>query len=329
MKKRPEVVIDNGGSWGMGFSFPAAERTSPTLIIHSPERYRKLSKTRRDEKYLGCITIPDNVRLTRDLEAVRFADVLVMVVPSHLYRAEWERVKRYVNPRTAILSLSKGLEEGTGCRMSQIITEDCPKLKNQVAVLSGPTFAKDVAKGEFTQVDLASANYKLAERLKGLFETTNFKINTTDDVPGVEAGGTIKTVLSMAEGMADGLNLSAVFRGALACWELDEMKQFVVALGGRSKTSNGASGLGDLRASSTPASRNWEEGCWVGKLGQEQGVPFVFSANKTVEGLHAAKVIPDVADKLGIQVPICSFVRDVFYNKLDPRQGFEDLKKAF
>ena len=281
---------------------------------------------RENKRYLPDVTFPDNLTVCPDLDdclnGVR--DVLV-VVPSHGLRDTLARIKPMLGPDSRVCWATKGFELSTGKLPHQVAAEvlgsDIP-----VAVLSGPTFAKEVGAGLPTAMTIASSDAKFAQDLARAISSDNFRAYTSDDIIGVEVGGAVKNALAIGAGMSDGLGFGANTRIALINRGLVELMRLGVALGAKKETFMGLAGMGDLVLTCTDdLSRNRRMGLALaaGKSVEETQKEI----GQVVEGVKAARAVHEVAEKLGIEMPIVNQVYRILYEGVTPREAVEALMR--
>jgi glycerol-3-phosphate dehydrogenase (NAD(P)+) len=290
----------------------AAQNTPTMLWARRAELAEQIDRDHVNGSYLADFELPLTLRATADLEeAVSQADVLVMGVPSHGFRASLEDVAKHLRPWVPIVSLTKGLEVGTGLRMSEVVTDVIPG--HPVGVLTGPNLAKEILAGQAAASVMAMDDHNVACALQKLFATDLFRVYTNEDVVGCELGGVLKNVVAIAAGMADGLGAGDNTRAAVITRGLNEITQLGLALGGEQLTFAGLAGMGDLLATCiSPQSRNR----YVGEqLGNGKSIDEVIAEmNMVAEGVKTSKVVMEIADAHGVDMPICSEVKAVCHD---------------
>lgn len=279
---------------------------------------------RENVRYLPGITFPPNLVACPDLadclDGIR--DVLV-VVPSHGLRSTLTKAKEFLGPDSRICWATKGFELHSG-KLPHQVAEEVLGEDRAVAVLSGPTFAKEVGEGLPTAMTIASNDKQFAQDLAAAISGDNFRAYTSDDFIGVEVGGAIKNVLAIGAGMCDGLGFGANARVALITRGLVELTRLGVALGAKHETMMGLAGMGDLVLTCTDdLSRNRRMGLALasGKTVAEAQEEI----QQVVEGVLAAEAVKEVADKLGIEMPICHQVYRILYEGVSPREAVGEL----
>ncbi len=279
---------------------------------------------RENARYLPGIGFPQNLTAYPDLsECLNGARDILVVVPSHGLRTTLTQIKPMLTPDSRICWATKGFELSTGKLPHQVAAEVLgPEFP--VAVLSGPTFAKEVAAGLPTAMTIASSNGDFAKTLAEAISSDNFRAYTSDDIIGVEVGGAVKNALAIGAGMSDGLGFGANTRIALINRGLVELMRLGVALGAKKETFMGLAGMGDLVLTCTDnLSRNRRMGLALaaGKTVEEAQEEI----QQVVEGVKAAKAVHDVAEELGIEMPIANQVYRILYEGAAPREAVEAL----
>jgi glycerol-3-phosphate dehydrogenase (NAD(P)+) len=312
MKK---IAIIGGGSWGTALAI-ALTRSSRahrlTLWAHGADVVETLSVQRVNEIYLRGFELPADVEVTGSLEtALAGADIVLSVMPSAHARYLYRAMRPFVGPDSIFVSATKGLEPDTHARISEVIVEELSLGQpSRVAVLSGPSFALEVAHGDPTAVVLAAADANLASRIQKEFSGPRFRLYTNDDVIGTEIAGAVKNVIAIAAGICTGLELGTNAVAALVTRGLAEMTRLAVALGGRRETLSGLAGVGDLILTATgELSRNRSVGIQLGK-GRELSV--ILGSTRTVaEGVGTAAATLDLARRVQVEMPITEQVHAV------------------
>ncbi len=324
MSQQTRIAVLGDGGWGTALAILLyKKRCGVTLWSAFPEYARVLDEKRDNVKYLPGIPIPQELRITPDPEkACSDAALVLLAVPSHFLRGVCESIKPCTDSQTVIVSATKGLEEGTLLRMSEVIREVLGDV--QVAVLSGPTLAREVALGQPAAATVSSASASVARTVQNVLMTDRFRIYTNRDVVGVELGGSLKNVIAIAAGIIDGMGLGANTKSALLTRGLVEIARLGVAMGADRRTFSGLSGLGDLFTTAvSDLSRNHNFGFQVGR-----GVPVEearASTEMVIEGIRTAKAAAELAKKHGVDMPITTEVYRVIYEKKNPREAIATL----
>jgi glycerol-3-phosphate dehydrogenase (NAD(P)+) len=317
------VVVLGAGSWGTTVAHLAAHNTPTTLWARSAEVADEIDTLHTNSRYLPGYRLHEALRATADLpEAVRQADVLVMGVPSQGFRGTLEEARPHLRPWIPIVSLAKGLEQGTKLRMTQVITEVAPGHPN--GVLTGPNLAKEILAGHAAAAVIAMSDETVAARLQHLFATDLFRVYTNQDVVGSELGGALKNVIALASGMADGLGAGDNTRAAVITRGLAELTRLGVAMGGNPMTFAGLAGMGDLLATCiSTQSRNRHVGEELGKGKTIEQV--IEEMNQVAEGVKTARVVLELADEYGVDMPITAEVAGVCAGGSDALAAYRGL----
>ncbi len=318
-----KIAVIGGGSWGTALAnLLARKEYRMDWWIFEADLCRLIEQTRENRMFLPGIELPAHLHPTHDLaRCVRDKDVVLIVVPSHVMREVTRQMAGCLGPETIIVSASKGIENDTFLTMSGVIKETLPELgDSRLAVLSGPSFAKEVAQGVPTVVSLAATDPACAQQLQLIFATPAFRVYTNDDVIGVELGGAVKNVIAIAAGMIDGLGLGLNSRAALITRGLAEIRRLGRAMGANPHTFSGSAGLGDLVLTCTgDLSRNYTVGR---KIGQGLKLKEVLKEMHMVaEGVKTARSVYHLAARLGVEMPISQAVYRILYEALAPREA--------
>jgi len=321
-----KIAIIGGGSWGTALAIALGRSFRPhrlAIWAHSPDIV-DLLRTKRDNKvYLPGFELPAGVDVTGALaEVLGGAEIVLGVMPSAHAREVYRAMRPHLEPGAVFVSATKGLEPATHARISEVISSEIPQPR--IAVLSGPSFALEVARGDPTAVVLTSADASLAAEIQEEFSGPRFRLYTNDDVIGTEIAGAVKNVIAIAAGVSTGLGLGANTMAALVTRGLAEMTRLAVALGGRRETLAGLAGLGDLILTSTGAlSRNRSVGIELGK-GRELGE--ILSATRMVaEGVGSAAATLELARRAGVEMPITEQVHAVLTARRATRDAIREL----
>ncbi len=324
-KTNQAIAVLGAGSWGTALAIQLARTDGVTILWgRDASHLATVASERRNRRYLPDAPFPDALTLEPDLgRALAGSRDLLLAVPSHAFRSTLREIAGLLRPGMRVAWATKGIELDTGMLPHQVAGEVLGQ-KLPVAVLSGPTFAKEVGAGLPTAMTVASADpgfaLDLAQRLSG----QNFRAYTSTDIVGVEVGGAVKNVLAIGAGISDGLGFGANTRVALITRGLVEMTRLGVALGARQETFMGLAGLGDLVLTCTDnASRNRRFGL---ALAAGTSVADAERAiGQVVEGVPAALAVRQVAQRLGVEMPICERVYQVVHKGLSPTEGVREL----
>jgi glycerol-3-phosphate dehydrogenase (NAD(P)+) len=317
------VAVVGAGSWGTTVAALTTENTPTTLWARRPELAEEIDTEHRNSSYLADFALPQQLRATADLEqAVGAADVVVMAVPSQGFRETLHRLAPFVRPWVPVVSLTKGLEQGTRLRMTQVVQEELPG--HPVGVLTGPNLAKEILAGHAAASVVAMDDENVARALQEIFSTGAFRVYRNDDVVGCELGGVLKNVIAIASGMADGLGTGDNTRAAVITRGLTELTRLGVAMGGDETTFAGLAGMGDLMATCiSRQSRNRYVGEQLGKGRTIDEV--IESMNMVAEGVKASRVVKALAEELDVEMPIAGEVFAVCHAGRTAEEAYRGL----
>lgn len=317
-----KISIIGAGAWGSALAILSEHRGHEVRLWSRRKEATQEILSRRTVPYLEGVKLPKQITATSDMaQCVEGADLVVLAVPSHGMRAVVEKLAPLVR-QLAILSVTKGIETETHQRMSQIVAQFLGG--NEYAVLSGPSFAHDVAGGKPTAVVVASTSLALAERIQKNLSGPTFRLYTSDDVTGVELGGAIKNIMAIAAGVSDGLGLGESTRSALITRALSEMVRLGEQLGGKRDTFFGLSGLGDLVLTCGGAqSRNHRVGERL--AAGETLDQIVASMNGVAEGIRNTQSFHQLAKNRRIDAPIIAATYGILYEGITPARAIESL----
>ncbi len=315
MTDQPRVSVLGAGSWGTALAKHLADQgLKTTLWARRPEQADAINRDRTNPSYLKGTPLPDSLRATSDLgDALDGTELLVVVVPTEANRNLLECVVPALDPGVPVVSATKGIEQGTHKLVSQIFEDVFPEDRHHLLTyLGGPSFAKEVVKGVPTAVSIAGHDEAVRQRVQRVFNTDRFRVYTTPDVVGVEVGGALKNVVAIAAGAADGLGFGHNTRAGLITRGLAELSRLAVALGAEPLTLMGLSGMGDLVLTCTgDASRNRRVG--IG-LGQGKTLSQILDElGEVAEGVKTTKSAHELAQQLGVELPITAQVYAVLY----------------
>ncbi len=314
------IAVLGGGAWGTALAQTCARTgRAVTLWEHEPGNAASL-ETKRESLFLPGVRLDDGIKVTRDLATAARADAILLVVPAQAMRAVCTALAQVLTAPTPLIACAKGIEHGTHKFMTEIIAECAPKA--MPAILSGPSFAADVARGLPTAVTLAAADGKLAGDLAQAIASASFRPYHSTDVRGVEIGGATKNVLAIAAGIVTGRGLGASAAAALTTRGFAELVRFGKAYGAKPETMIGLSGLGDLILTcSSPQSRNFSFGVALGKGEKLDGA----AHGKLAEGAFTAPVLLEMAREKNVDMPISAAVAAVLTEKLSVDAAIESL----
>lgn len=321
------LAIVGAGGWGTALAITMARADRHVrLWVYEPELAVAMIETLENSVYLPGVRIPESVRVSNSLrDVVRGCPVVVIAVPSNFFRTVTQQVLPLTEAGTIYVSATKGIENETLMRMSEVLADVAGSAAEpQIAALSGPTFAPEVARGEPTALVIASPDEALRIRLQSELSTPRFRLYTNADRTGVELGGAVKNIIAIAAGVADGLGLGSNAMAALVTRGLAEITRLVVACGGRRETMAGLAGLGDLVLTSYGnLSRNRRVGF---ELGRGRRIEEITASMRAIaEGVRTTKSTVELAAKLGIEMPIAEKMYSVLYQGLRPQEALSDL----
>jgi len=315
-----------GGSWGTAFAAMLGERHADvSLWVREPEVCAEILEGRENRSFLPGIPVPRAVRPTTGLaEALSGRDIVAVAVPSHHLRALARRAAEHLQPGACVVSLAKGVENGTLRRMTEVLAEELPGSAGRLAALSGPTFAREVAAGKPTGATVAAADERVSAALQAAFSGKRFRVYAETDVVGIEIGGAIKNVMAIAAGMSDGLGFGHNARSLLIARGLAEIARLGVRLGANPQTFAGLSGLGDLVLTCTgDLSRNRTVGMRVGKGEDLREV--LSGMTMVAEGVNTARAAVDLSRRTGVPMPISEQVYRILHEGKDVREAVDEL----
>ncbi|WP_195851032.1 NAD(P)H-dependent glycerol-3-phosphate dehydrogenase [Aerococcus tenax] len=329
------ISLLGAGSWGTALAMVLAENGHQvTLWTHRQNQADEINQEHTNAAYLKEVTLPKDIVATSDLEAaVKGAQVIGFVVPTNAIRGVADQVAAILQAEDAqadrplIFHAAKGLELETHERVSVILADSFKDLAIQgPVVLSGPSHAEEVARHDITGITAACQDLKAAEALQALFMNAYFRVYTNDDVVGVDLGGALKNIIALCSGALAGLGFGDNAKAILMTRGLAEITRLGVALGADPFTFAGLSGIGDLIVTCTsPFSRNWQAGY---QIGQGKSVSEVLDhMGMIVEGVHTTKSAYELAQSVGIEMPITQTTYQVLYDHQDLRKLVEDLMK--
>ena len=313
------IAVIGAGSWGTTLACLLAEkRYDVSLWAYEKEIVDEINGSRVNSIYLSDVILPVNLKATNNIgDAVKQAHYILNVVPTQFTRSIFKEAEKYISKDAVIISASKGIEQGTLLTVSAILKDITGR---KIAVLSGPSFAKEVLKKLPTAVTLAAENADFSLQLQEIFNTHYFRVYTHTDVLGVELGGALKNVIAIASGISDGLGLGHNARAALITRGLAEIIRLGERMGADKRTFSGLSGLGDLVLTCTGhLSRNYSVGV---SLGKGMKLKDILSSTKSVaEGVATALSAFELSRKYGVEMPVVKQVHEVIYKDKNPAEA--------
>ncbi len=330
--KIKKITVIGAGSWGTSLALLLSEKGIPTKLWgHSQEHIEQLQTNRENRRYLKGFRFPEKLIPTVTInEAVKDADIICIVVPSHVYRETFSKILEGISPteeRTPIfVSATKGVEIQSMATMNQIMVQTMEKFdfSYKTAVLSGPSFAREVACHVPTAITIGSDHQETAVLLQHIFRTDYFRVYTSNDVVGLETSAALKNIIAIAAGICDGLNYGHNARAALITRGLVEMVRFGKYFGAQEKTFYGLSGLGDLVLTCTGAlSRNRHVGIELGKGKSLDSI--LADMSMIAEGVKTTKSVYNLSKRENIDMPILEQVYKILYNNQNPNKAVQDL----
>lgn len=338
LNRELNVAIMPAGRFGTALAVPLSEKASKvTLYFRTSEYYQRFQETHENQKWFPGIKLPDNVYSTDNLqEAVEDTDVLIIVPPAKFFRDFYRSIYPYIeNNRFArdgfIVLGSKGFEEETDLRMSELVKQETSDLARRTVVISGPNYAHEIVKGLPFGIVLASENDKVAEELSEKIFKVKRKTRPyiTDDVIGTELGGILDKPIAMAVGISDGMGMGRNAAALLKNRGLKEITRLAVVLGADRNTLGGLTGEGDLSLSSEGPGRNYKAGFEIGEQRYSEDLRLVIErllqSRETIEGLYSVKSAVSLARRNGVVMPITESLYKILYQGLSPQEAMEIL----
>lgn len=318
------LSIIGGGSWGTALAIVLAPRFPRVkLWVYEDDLAARMANTRINDVYLPGVPIPTNVNIGHELDrVVDGADIVLGVMPSHLARGMYQRMRPFINERMVFVSATKGLENHTLLRISEVMCEVLGTPR--VGVISGPSFAREVARSEPTAVVAAAVEPELAAKVQSAFSGPTFRVYTSSDPIGVEIGGSIKNVVAIGAGVLHGMGLGNNAMAALITRGLAEMTRLAVAMGGQPQTLAGLAGLGDLVLTCTgDLSRNRTLGIELAKGRKLEDI--VNSMKMVAEGVKTTNAAVDLAKRYSVEMPIAEQMFQMLHFGSSPQEAIRRL----
>jgi len=321
------VAVIGAGGWGTALAtLLVTIGHHVCLWVRRPALLAQLRATRENQSYLPGILLPKDLTYSDSFsEAVNKADLIILSVPSHALRLVVRQLAAALPETPILVSTTKGIEEETLRPVTSVLRDELPtSLHSRLAVLSGPSFAADVARGRPTAVTVAAEQEAIATAVQQVFSSARFRVYTTTDVVGVEVGGAVKNVIAIAAGVSDGLGYGHSARAALITRGLAEITRLAVRMGATPKTLSGLSGVGDLVLTCTSnLSRNHTVGVRIGR--GEKVADLLAGMTTVAEGIRTCRSVFSLAQRLGVEMPIIEQVHALLYAEKPAQQVVTDL----
>lgn len=319
-----KVCILGAGSWGSALALVLAKKGyEVNMWTLNEEQANKINKTRENIDYLPGILFPNNITLSTDIsKSIVDSKIIVLAVPSQAIRSVSKQIKPFVKDSQILVDVAKGLEKGSGLRLSEVCKQELPN--NPYVTLSGPSHAEEVAKDIPTTVVVASEDIQSAQTVQDMFMSPKFRVYTNPDIVGVELGGALKNIIAFGAGVCDGLGYGDNAKAALMTRGISEISRLGAAMGANSSTFSGLSGIGDLIVTCTSMhSRNRRAGILIG---QGKSLEETLKEVKmVVEGITATEVAYEVSKELNIDMPITNAIYSVLHNGCNPNEVVIEL----
>lgn len=325
MSEQLSFAVLGAGSYGTALAVLLARNGhSVRLWARNAEHVAEMQQAKQNAKYLPDVVFPDNLFVTHRIDVtLKGQPIILVAVPSHAFRDTLNLIKPYVDEDSKLVWASKGLDPKSGDLLGNVLKSILGDTMPH-AILSGPTFAKEMAIGMPTAITLAANNDEFAEQLALALHNDRFRVYTSDDIVGVQVGGAVKNVVAIGAGIADGLGYGANARTALITRGLVEMTRLGVAAGGKPETFNGMAGMGDLVLTCTDnQSRNRRFGLALGKGASRDEAEHAIG--QVVEGVRNAKEVKMLAERLRVEMPISDAIYRIIYEGVDARQAAHEL----
>ena len=319
-----KICVLGAGSWGTALALVVAKKGyNVSMWTLNEEQCNKINKDKENIDYLPGVVIPDNIVVTTNIEeAVKDGTIIVLAVPSQAIRSVCRQIKPFVKDKQILVDVAKGLEKGTGLRLSDVCHQELPN--NKYVVLSGPSHAEEVSRDIPTTVVVSSEDIYIAEIVQDIFMSPKFRVYTNPDVVGVELGGALKNIIAFGAGICDGLGYGDNAKAALMTRGIKEIGRLGVAMGAKASTFSGLSGIGDLIVTCTSMhSRNRRAGILIGQGKTLEET--LAEVKMVVEGITATDVAYNVAKELNVEMPITNAIYSVLYDNANPDEVVTEL----
>lgn len=321
-----KIAVIGAGGWGTALAGILGEKHSQVVLwARNKTLVQEMRQTKMNPGYLPHVVLPDNVHFTDDLTvAVSGAAMVFLVTPSHAVRETAAKLSKTISSKAILITASKGLELGSMKRMSEVVTEEIPFLKDKIAVLSGPNHAEEVGTKQPSATVVAAASRKVAEFVQDALMQPYFRVYTNPDVIGVELGGALKNIIALGAGIAEGLGLGDNAKAALITRGLAEIARLGMAMNAKPLTFAGLAGIGDLMVTcSSKYSRNRRAGIM---LAQGKNMKEIEAeTSMVVEGIRSTNVAYHLANKLQVEMPITEQAYEVLYQNKSPKDAVWEL----
>lgn len=320
-----KVSVLGSGSWGTAMAMCLADNGHDIVLwSRRNETTEKLAATHINDRYLPGVVLPENIAYTSDISKCADADVIIVATPSHTVREVCVKIAPYVADGQIIVSISKGFDMEKYNRLSQVIKEEIPNCV--VASMSGPSHAEEVVKKMPTTNVVGCEDINVAKHIQKIFMSEHFRIYTTDDIIGVELGGSLKNVIALCAGISDGLGYGDNTKAALMTRGMTEIIRLGLAMGAKYETFTGLSGIGDLIVTCTSMhSRNRRAGILIGQGKSPEEAQA--EVGMVVEGVKTAKAVKYLADKYNVEMPISESAYDILFNGMPAKECAPALMK--
>ena len=319
-----KMCVIGAGSWGSALALSLSKNGYKVdMWSRDEEQVKQINEKRENPNFLPGVIFPDSIRLSTDVESViKDSKIIVLAVPSQAVRSVSKQIKPFVKKEQIIVDVAKGLEKGTGLRLSEVVKQELPD--NRYVVLSGPSHAEEVSRYMPTTIVSSSESLEAAEIVQEAFMSPTLRVYTNPDVIGVELGGALKNIIAFAAGVCDGLGYGDNTKAALMTRGITEIGRLGIAMGADVRTFTGLAGIGDLIVTCTSMhSRNRRAGILIG---QGKSLEETLAEVKmVVEGIVATEVAYEVGKKLNIELPITSAIYSVLYEGKDAKEAVNNL----
>ena len=329
MDKKLQIGIIGTTTWATTLGLLFAKK-GHTVILWARDKNeaKKLNANNENIRFLPGIKFPSNMSVTNStLSAISTANITIFAVPSFTMEKNITLIKKHLNPNTIILSASKGLDP-SGKRMTEVLSEQIKTANIPICAISGPNLATEIIKGKTCSMVIGSDNINISNNIQTIMNSNQVRIYTTDDITGIELGGSLKNIIAIGSGICDGANLGKNAQSAFITRGLVEITRFATYFGAEAKTMMGLAGIGDLIATCTsPLSRNYQFGQ---KLAEGQTLSKIYNnANNVIEGIHTTKIVMNIAKQHKINMPITEATYKVIQGEMKPNEAISELMNRY